>query len=45
MRGRSGVMDNVLDDLDTTANPWHITAPVDPTAYQKEYIGDVINIY
>ena len=45
MRGRSGVMDNIYDDLDTHVDPWHITEPVDPTAYQKEYIGDVINSY
>ena len=24
---------------------WHITEPVDPTEYQNEWLGSVINIY
>ena len=41
----SGVMDNIYDDLDDSPVTWHITEPVDPTDYQNEYIGNVINIY
>eukprot|EP00287_Rhodomonas_sp_CCMP768_P015847 CAMPEP_0196757758 /NCGR_PEP_ID=MMETSP1091-20130531/103824_1 /TAXON_ID=302021 /ORGANISM="Rhodomonas sp., Strain CCMP768" /LENGTH=128 /DNA_ID=CAMNT_0042106543 /DNA_START=152 /DNA_END=539 /DNA_ORIENTATION=+ len=44
-----GVYDNVFDNeyysLDSDPVPWHITEPVDPTAYQGEYIGQVIGIY
>mmetsp|Transcript_46272 Transcript_46272/g.108591 ORF Transcript_46272/g.108591 Transcript_46272/m.108591 type:complete len:101 (+) Transcript_46272:431-733(+) len=45
----SGVMHNVFDNqyysLDDSPVSWHITEPVDPTAYQNEYIGAVINGY
>ena len=41
----SGVYDNIYDSLDDSPVSWHITEPVDPTAYQNEYIGNVINIY
>jgi hypothetical protein len=41
----NGVMDNIYDDLDDSPVTWHITEPVDPTDYQNEYIGNVINIY
>ena len=39
-----GVMDNVLPDPDkhVWAKP---SVPVDPNEYQKEWLGDVINIY
>ena len=40
-----GVYDNIYEDLDDSPVTYHITDPVDPTAYQNEYIGDVINIY
>mmetsp|Transcript_4145 Transcript_4145/g.8096 ORF Transcript_4145/g.8096 Transcript_4145/m.8096 type:complete len:85 (-) Transcript_4145:173-427(-) len=36
---------NVFDDLDTTPVDYMVGEPVDPTSYQKEYIGDVIGIY
>mmetsp|Transcript_52998 Transcript_52998/g.126113 ORF Transcript_52998/g.126113 Transcript_52998/m.126113 type:complete len:105 (+) Transcript_52998:17-331(+) len=40
----SGVMDNVLDDAQP--HVWRpTTTPVDVTAYQKEWLGSVINIY
>ena len=39
-----GVMDNVLPDPDKYV--WtKPSVPVDPTEYQKEWLGDVINIY
>jgi len=41
----SGVYDNIYEDLDDSPVSWHITEPVDPTDYQKEYIGNVIGIY
>jgi hypothetical protein len=41
----SGVYDNIYDDLDDSPVSWHVTEPVDPTAYQSEYLGNVINIY
>ena len=41
----NGVYDNIYEDLDDSPVAWHITEPVDPTAYQEEYIGNVINIY
>jgi hypothetical protein len=44
-RGAAGVYANIYDDLDTTPVVWHITEPVDPTEYQNEWLGDVINIY
>ena len=40
----SGVYDNVLPDAD--AHTWKpATIPTDPNAYQKEWLGSVINIY
>lgn len=36
---------NVFDTLDTTPVDYKVGAPVDPTAYQNEYIGNVIGIY
>eukprot|EP00286_Rhodomonas_abbreviata_P021820 CAMPEP_0181304886 /NCGR_PEP_ID=MMETSP1101-20121128/9412_1 /TAXON_ID=46948 /ORGANISM="Rhodomonas abbreviata, Strain Caron Lab Isolate" /LENGTH=77 /DNA_ID=CAMNT_0023410719 /DNA_START=77 /DNA_END=310 /DNA_ORIENTATION=+ len=44
-RGSDGVYANVLDYLDDSPVTWHITEPVDPTEYQNEWLGDVINIY
>eukprot|EP00287_Rhodomonas_sp_CCMP768_P017804 CAMPEP_0202822160 /NCGR_PEP_ID=MMETSP1389-20130828/10875_1 /ASSEMBLY_ACC=CAM_ASM_000865 /TAXON_ID=302021 /ORGANISM="Rhodomonas sp., Strain CCMP768" /LENGTH=78 /DNA_ID=CAMNT_0049495033 /DNA_START=74 /DNA_END=310 /DNA_ORIENTATION=+ len=44
-RGAEGVYANVLDYLDTTPVTYHYTEPVDPTEYQNEWLGDVINIY
>ena len=41
----NGVYDNIYEDLDDSPVSWHITEPVDPTDYQNEYIGNVINIY
>ena len=41
----NGVYDNIYEDLDDSPVSWHITEPVDPTAYQNEYLGNVINIY
>ena len=41
----NGVYDNVYDDLDDSPVTYHITEPVDPTEYQNEYLGNVINIY
>ena len=41
----NGVYDNIYDDLDDSPVSWHITEPVDPTEYQNEYIGNVVNIY
>ena len=41
----SGVYDNIYDSLDDSPVSWHITEPVDPTAYQSEYLGNVIGIY
>jgi hypothetical protein len=41
----SGVNDNIYDDLDESPVTLHITEPVDPTEYQNEWLGDVINIY
>eukprot|EP00287_Rhodomonas_sp_CCMP768_P008450 CAMPEP_0196728786 /NCGR_PEP_ID=MMETSP1091-20130531/9366_1 /TAXON_ID=302021 /ORGANISM="Rhodomonas sp., Strain CCMP768" /LENGTH=84 /DNA_ID=CAMNT_0042071581 /DNA_START=36 /DNA_END=290 /DNA_ORIENTATION=+ len=42
----SGVFHNVFDNdyysLDSDPVPWHITEPVDPTAYRGEYIGQVV---
>ena len=40
-----GVYDNIYSDLDDSPVTYHITDPVDPTAYQNEYIGQVIGIY
>mmetsp|Transcript_6488 Transcript_6488/g.14836 ORF Transcript_6488/g.14836 Transcript_6488/m.14836 type:complete len:103 (-) Transcript_6488:120-428(-) len=40
----SGVYDNVLPDPDH--HTWApASAPVDPTQYQKEWLGNVVNIY
>ena len=44
-RGAEGVYYNVWQDLDDSPVVWHITEPVDPTEYQNEWLGDVINIY
>ena len=41
----NGVYDNIYDDLDDSPVTWSITEPVDPTAYQNEYLGNVIGIY
>ena len=41
----NGIYDNIYDDLDDSPVSWHITEPVDPTEYQNEYIGNVVNIY
>ena len=41
----NGVYDNIYDDLDDSPVTYHITEPVDPTEYQNEYIGNVVNIY
>ena len=41
----NGVYDNIYDDLDDSPVTWSITEPVDPTAYQSEYLGNVIGIY
>jgi len=41
----NGVMDNIYDDLDDSPQIWGHSAPVDPTEYQNEYIGQVIGIY
>ena len=39
-----GYYDNVLPDADS--HKWATpTIPVDPNAYQKEWLGSVINIY
>eukprot|EP00286_Rhodomonas_abbreviata_P014369 CAMPEP_0181323780 /NCGR_PEP_ID=MMETSP1101-20121128/19987_1 /TAXON_ID=46948 /ORGANISM="Rhodomonas abbreviata, Strain Caron Lab Isolate" /LENGTH=65 /DNA_ID=CAMNT_0023431869 /DNA_START=105 /DNA_END=302 /DNA_ORIENTATION=+ len=42
---KADVYTNVYDDLDTTPVEYHYGAPVDPTEYQNEYIGQVIGIY
>lgn len=44
-RGAEGVYANIYADLDDSPVTWHITEPVDPTEYQNEWLGDVINIY
>eukprot|EP00284_Hemiselmis_tepida_P014775 CAMPEP_0174918810 /NCGR_PEP_ID=MMETSP1355-20121228/3294_1 /TAXON_ID=464990 /ORGANISM="Hemiselmis tepida, Strain CCMP443" /LENGTH=73 /DNA_ID=CAMNT_0016164003 /DNA_START=230 /DNA_END=451 /DNA_ORIENTATION=+ len=36
---------NVFDTLDTEPVNYNVGAPVDPTTYQDEYIGQVIGIY
>ena len=41
----NGVYDNIYDSLDDSPVSWHITEPVDPTEYQNEWLGSVINIY
>mmetsp|Transcript_48159 Transcript_48159/g.114500 ORF Transcript_48159/g.114500 Transcript_48159/m.114500 type:complete len:93 (+) Transcript_48159:1-279(+) len=43
--GSDGVYYNIYDELDTSPVEWHITEPVDPTMYQEEWLGSVINIY
>mmetsp|Transcript_46270 Transcript_46270/g.108584 ORF Transcript_46270/g.108584 Transcript_46270/m.108584 type:complete len:87 (+) Transcript_46270:151-411(+) len=44
-KGAEGVYANIYDELDDSPVTWHITEPVDPTEYQNEWLGDVINIY
>eukprot|EP00293_Proteomonas_sulcata_P009458 CAMPEP_0184291670 /NCGR_PEP_ID=MMETSP1049-20130417/3617_1 /TAXON_ID=77928 /ORGANISM="Proteomonas sulcata, Strain CCMP704" /LENGTH=87 /DNA_ID=CAMNT_0026599175 /DNA_START=703 /DNA_END=966 /DNA_ORIENTATION=+ len=42
----SDVYFNIYDELDTSPISWHISPePVDPTEYQNEWLGSVINIY
>ena len=37
--------DNIWADLDDSPSDWHYQEPCDPTEYQNEWLGDVINIY
>ena len=37
--------DNIWADLDDSPSDWHYQEPCDPTEYQNELPGDVINIY
>eukprot|EP00292_Cryptomonas_paramecium_P029898 CAMPEP_0113701454 /NCGR_PEP_ID=MMETSP0038_2-20120614/24590_1 /TAXON_ID=2898 /ORGANISM="Cryptomonas paramecium" /LENGTH=55 /DNA_ID=CAMNT_0000625361 /DNA_START=191 /DNA_END=358 /DNA_ORIENTATION=+ /assembly_acc=CAM_ASM_000170 len=46
----NGVYDNIFNaggwaELDDSPATYHVTEPVDPTAYQNEYLGNVIGIY